>query len=194
MQPGQKVVVEAFGENPLDAIAHHLKLVDQLPPNPAELGPTDVLVAVKRAAVGWVDLLMTSGQYQHMPKPPYCPGLEYSGLVTHVGPDVRSFRPGDRVLSDGFFTGPRSLGPYQRWGGFAHYAVAPEKGLLRLPEGWSFAQGCNLLGNYETAYYCLVTCGRLQAGETIVIHGASGATGLAAVHIAKRLGATVIAT
>ena len=97
MQPGQKVVVEAFGENPLDAIAHHLKLVDQLPPNPAELGPTDVLVAVKRAAVGWVDLLMTSGQYQHMPKPPYCPGLEYSGLVTHVGPDVRSLRPGDRV-------------------------------------------------------------------------------------------------
>jgi NADPH2:quinone reductase len=63
-----------------------------------------------------------------------------------------------------------------------------------MPAGFSFDQGCNLLGNYETAYHCLIARGRLQAGETVLIHGASGSTGLAAVHVAKRLGATVIAT
>jgi NADPH2:quinone reductase len=64
----------------------------------------------------------------------------------------------------------------------------------RLPAGFSFDQGCNLLGNYETAYHCLVARGKLQVGETVLIHGASGSTGLAAVHVAKLLGATVIAT
>jgi NADPH:quinone reductase len=66
--------------------------------------------------------------------------------------------------------------------------------VLRIPGALSFDQACNLLGNYETAYHCLVARGRLQAGETVLIHGASGATGLAAVHLAKVLGATVIAT
>ncbi len=194
MQSGQQVIVEAFGETPMEAIAEHLTIVEQQPPERADLGPADVIVAVKSCAVGWVDLLMTSGQYQHMAKPPYCPGLEYSGEVVAVGSEVQNLRPGARVLSDGFFTGPRSLGPYQRWGGFANYAVAPERALIRLPTSWSFDQGCSFLSSYETAFYCLLTCGRLQAGETVVIHGASGATGLAAVHIAKLVGATVIAT
>ena len=91
-------------------------------------------------------------------------------------------------------TGPRSIGAYQGYGGFATYAVAPEAALIPLPACLSFDQGANLLGNYETAYHCLVARGRLQAGETVLIHGASGSTGLAAVHVAKTLGATVIAT
>ncbi len=194
MQAGQKIIIEAFGESPPEALAQHLRVVQQQPPSLAELGPDDVVVAVRSAAVGWVDLLMTSGQYQHMAKPPYCPGLEYSGVVVAKGQAVHEYEVGDAVLSDGFFTGPRSLGAYQQWGGFATYAVAPQKALLRLPPDWSFDQGCSFLSSYETAYYCLLTCGRLVAGETVVIHGASGATGLAAVHIAKHVGATVIAT
>jgi NADPH2:quinone reductase len=91
-------------------------------------------------------------------------------------------------------TGPRSPGDYQRYGGFAHFAVAPAVAVRKIPEGLSFDQACNLLGSYETAYHCLVKCGQLNAGETVLIHGATGATGLAAVHIAKLLGATVIAT
>ena len=108
--------------------------------------------------------------------------------------DRNRFSVGDRVLNDGFHTGPRSSGAYQSYGGFSTFAVAPQHGVFPVPAGFSFAQGCSLLGNYETAYHCLVANAQLQPGETVLIHGASGATGLAAVHISKLLGATVIAT
>jgi NADPH2:quinone reductase len=192
---GVRAVVEAFGETPLDAVERQLRLEAQAPPDPAELGASDVIVAVQSAQVGWVDLLMASGQYQHMAAPPYTPGLEYAGEVVWSGPAAAARWPvGARVIADGLMTGPRSLGPYQRWGGFASYAVAPAAALRSLPDGWSYDQGACLLGSYETAYHCLVARGGVTAGETVLIHGASGATGLAAVHIAKRLGATVIAT
>ena len=154
----------------------------------------DVVIAVKSASVGWVDLLMTSGQYQHPPQPPYTPGLEYAGVVAWVGPEVTHVRVGERVLVDRFLAGPRSHGDYQRYGGFATYGVAPREAVHPIPGELSFDQACNLLGNYETAYHCLVTRGRSRAGETVLIHGASGSTGLAAVHVAKLLGARVIAT
>jgi NADPH2:quinone reductase len=192
---GQKVVVSAFGETPLDAVEHHLGLVPMTPPDPASLSPRDVLVEIRSASVGWVDLLMTSGQYQHMPAPPYTPGMEYAGVVAWKGAEAGDrVAVGDAVLVDGFLAGPRSLGAYQRWGGWATYAVAPCEAVLRIPGELSFDQACNLLGNYETAYHCLVARGRLQPGETVLVHGASGATGLAAVHLAKLIGATVIAT
>ncbi len=129
---GLRVVVSELGETPADAIEHHVRVEEMLAPDPAELGPRDVLVEVRAASVGWVDVLMTSGQYQHVPSPPYTPGLEYSGVVLHKGPDAGDhIQVGDRVLSDGFSTGPRSLGDYQRWGGFATYAVAPDTALFR---------------------------------------------------------------
>ena len=188
---GRKVVVSRFAENPLDAIENWMAI--EAMDVPKSLGPNDVLVAIKSASVGWVDLLMTSGQYQHMPKPPYCPGLEYAGIVAAVGAEVRGRSVGDRVLVDGFLSGPRSLGGYQAWGGFATHALAPAEAVRTIPGQLDFDQACNLLGNYETAYHCLVTRGRLRAGETVLIHGASGSTGLAAVHVAKIVGATVIA-
>jgi NADPH:quinone reductase len=191
---GRRVIVSEYGESPLDAVDHFLSLVEQPPPDPAELGARDVVVAVKSAAVGWVDLLMSSGQYQHLVPPPYTPGLEYAGEVVWAGRDVRAVAVGDRVVGDPFAVGPRSLGAYQKWGGFASYAVAPEQGVIPLPARLSFDEGASLLGNYETAYHCLIHRGRLQAGETALIHGASGSTGLAAVHVAKLIGATVIAT
>ena len=194
--PGKQVVLAEYGEDPLDAVNNHLSIEAQQAPDPASLSPMDVVVAVRSAAVGWVDLLMSSGQYQHMVAPPYTPGLEYSGQVVWVGADVdpTKIKLGDSVLSDGLLTGPRSQGAHRKYGGFATYAVAPQQALIPLPEGFSFDQGCNLLGNYETAYHCLVACGGLQAGEVVLIHGASGSTGLAAVHLAKIIGATVIAT
>lgn len=196
MSSGHRVVVSQFGDNPLDAVERHASLEPMEPPDPARLGPRDVIVAIKSAAVGWVDLLMTSGQYQHMPQPPYCPGLEYAGVVAWMGGEVdaQKIAVGDPVMVDGFLAGPRSLGAYQAYGGFASYGVAPADAVRRIPGTMSFDQACNLLGNYETAYHCLVARARLAAGETVLVHGASGSTGLAAVHVAKLLGATVIAT
>ncbi|MSP93349.1 MAG: NADPH:quinone oxidoreductase family protein [Myxococcales bacterium] len=172
-----------------------MTLEPMAPPDVATLGPRDVVVRVHSAAVGWVDLLMSSGQYQHMPQPPYTPGLESAGTVAWRGPAVRSdVAEGDAVIVDGLLAGPRSLGAYQRWGGFATYVVAPDHAVIALPAALSFDQGAGLLGAYETAWHALVARGRLQPGETVLIHGAAGTTGLAAVEVARLLGATVIAT
>ncbi|MGZ3438330.1 MAG: NADPH:quinone oxidoreductase family protein [Polyangia bacterium] len=195
LKAGRRVVVARFAESPPEAIETVLSLEPMAPPDPSRLAARDVIVEVRSAAVGWVDLLMTSGQYQHMPKPPYTPGLECAGVVAWVGPEARGrIAVGDAVIVYGLLAGPRSLGAYQAWGGFASYVVAPVEAAIKIPGGLSFDQAAALLGSYETAYHCLVTRGRLQAGETVLIHGASGATGLAAVQVAKLLGATVIAT
>lgn len=192
LRAGRKAQITELGEVPMDAIEHHLEVVDQAVPDP-ERGD-DVVVAIRSAALNWVDLMMTSGQYQHLPKPPYTPGLEYAGVVVKVGPEVRELATGDRVMLDGLLAGPRSLGDHQRWGGFASYAVAPERALIPIPGPLDFDQAASLLGAYETAYHVLLHRGRIQKGETVLIHGASGATGLAAVDLAKRAGCRVIAT
>lgn len=194
LEPGSRVVVPAFAETPPEAI-DTLRLEPMQAPDPSALGPRDVIVRVRSAAVGWVDLLMTSGQYQHLPKPPYTPGLESAGEVAWAGAEAaREVAVGARVMVDGFQAGPRSVGGYQAYGGFASYVVAPVEAVRPIPGALSFDRAAALLGSYETAYHCLVTRGRVQPGETVLIHGASGATGLAAVQIAKLLGATVIAT
>ncbi|MFO1279608.1 MAG: NADPH:quinone oxidoreductase family protein [Burkholderiaceae bacterium] len=195
MTQGHQVVVGEFADNPMDAVAHHLSLQPMPQPDPARLAPHEVLIRIRSAAVGWVDLLMTSGQYQHMPEPPYTPGMEYTGevLATGAAVDPAQVQVGDRVLADGLQVGPRSGGRYRSQGGFATYAVLPASAALRLPDTLSFDEGSCLLGNYETAYHCLVVRGRLKAGETVLILGATGSTGLAAVHVAKLMGATVIA-
>ena len=190
---GRRVVVTEFGSDPADAIANNLVIEDQPPPDPATLAPHDVVIEIESAAVGWVDLLMSSGQYQHMASPPYCPGLEYSGRVVWAGPEAKGVAVGDAVMSDGIVTGPRSLGAYQSYGGFASYAVAPAKAVMPVPKALSFDQACNMSG-YETAYHCLMHRGQLQAGEVVLVHGSTGTTGLAAVQMAKTVGATVIAT
>ncbi len=186
-------MVTALGPTPLETFASHLRIEPQAPPTLASIAAEDVVVAVKSAAVGWVDLLMASGQYQHVPDPPYTPGLEYAGEVVAVGAAVEGLEPGARVVSDGLRTGPRSQGDYRRYGGFASYAVAPASALISLPASLSWDEGACLLGGYETAHHALVWRGRLRAGETALILGATGSTGLAAVSVAKLLGANVIA-
>jgi NADPH2:quinone reductase len=191
---GRRAIIHELGETPLEAVEHHLTLEPMARPEPSLLAPGDVLITVKSAAVGWVYLLMSSGQYQHVPSPPYTPGLEYAGEVCAVGAGVKDLAEGEKVLVDGFVAGPRSLGDYQASGGFASWAVVPREAVRRIPGGLSFDQAASLLGSYETAIHCLVARGRVQPGETVLILGASGATGLAAVQVAKLLGARVIAT
>ncbi len=180
---GRAAVVRALGARPLEA---PVAVEDQPMPEP---GPGEAVVEVRAANVNWVDVLMTSGQYQHVPEPPYTPGLEYAGVV------VRSERlpVGTPVLADGLATGPRSLGAHRRWGGFATWALAPVEALIPLPDGFSFEEGACFLGGAETAWHALVVRARLAAGETALVLGATGSTGLAAVQLAHRLGAKVIA-
>lgn len=193
---GIRAVVSELAENPSLGIQENVQIETQSVPDISQLKATDVLIAIRSSAVSWVDVLMTSGQYQHNPILPYTPGLEYAGTVAWKGaqvPDER-FTLGAAVYVACFTTGPRSSGDYQAFGGFASYAVAPMEAVYTMPSHFTFDEACNFAGNYETAYHCLVDCGQLLAGETILIHGASGATGLAAVQIAKLLGARVIAT
>lgn len=199
LAPGFRVVVSELAESPPEAIETVMSLQPMAAPDPATLGPSDVIIAVQSAAVGWVDLLMSSGQYQHMAKPPYTPGLESAGVVVWTGPEVRAPKDGgvsvgDRVIADGFRAGPRSLGAYQNYGSFATYVVVPVEAAIPIPGALSFDEAAGMLSSYETAYHCIVTRGRVTAGETVLVHGASGATGLAAVEVCKILGATVIAT
>ncbi|WP_051237607.1 NADPH:quinone oxidoreductase family protein [Ottowia thiooxydans] len=193
---GKRVVVTEYAESPQEAIEKFVHLVEQPAPDPASLKPHEVIVAIRSVAVAWVDLLMTSGQYQHMAPLPYTPGMEYAGDVLAVGSEVDPARcaVGDRVLADPMKIGPRSYGDYQGAGGFASYAVLPVDGVMKIPAELSYDDATGMLQAYETAYHCLVARGQLQSGETVLINGATGLTGLAAVQVAKLLGATVIAT
>ena len=107
---GHHVVVTEYGETPLDALDHFVRFEAQPAPDPASLSDTDVVLRVHTCAVGWVDLIMMSGQYQHMVAPPYTPGLEFAGEVAWTGSAVERVAVGDRVLADGFSAGPRSSG------------------------------------------------------------------------------------
>lgn len=193
---GNRINLPRYAASQEDAVENVLHLESMPIPDPKSLKSNEVLVAVKSSAVSFVDLLMLSGQYQHLLPLPCTPGLEYAGTIVAVGSEVQpdKFKIGDRVLSDFMLTGPRSKGQYQRDGGWASFAIAPDHALHRVPDGLSFDQACNFLANYETAYYALVTRGQVKAGETVLINGASGATGMAAVQMAKILGAEVIAT
>lgn len=190
-----RATVSAFAQSREDGVASSVVLDNSTDPAGLVLGAGDVLVEVKSAAVTYIDLLMLSGQYHHKPPLPYTPGIEYAGVVHAVGSAVTTWRPGDRVSNDFMRTGPRSTGGHQRWGGWARFAVAPADTLMRVPESMSFDMACNLLLNYETAVFAFNERVRLTAGETVLVTGATGAAGLAAVQVAKLLGAgTVIAT
>jgi NADPH2:quinone reductase len=141
-------------------------------------GAGELKVSLKARGVSYVDLLLIAGQYQAKRELPFIPGSEAAGVVTSVGAGVTSFKAGDRVLCDG---------------GFAEEAVVLADSLTRLPDTVSFEAAAAFRSNYMTAYYGLQR-GRLKAGEVLLVHGAAGGVGLAAVDMGKLLGATVIAT
>jgi len=153
----------------------HLVLRDVPSPSP---GPGEVKVALRARGVSFVDVLVIAGQYQTKREVPFIPGGEAAGVVVEVGSDVTHVVPGDRVLVPG---------------GYADEAVAPAARVIPLPDTVSFEAGAAFRSSYATAYYGLQR-GRLAAGEVLLVHGAGGGVGLAAVDVGKLLGATVIAT
>ena len=154
-------------------------LEEQAMPEP---GPGEVRVRIKAASLNFPDLLMTEGKYQLKPELPFVLGMEFAGIVDAVGEGVSGLAPGDAVAGG------------NRIGAFSEYAVVPAAALRRKPEAISFAAAASYGAAYLTAYVALVRRGNLQPGETLLVHGASGGVGLAAVDVGRLLGATVIAT
>ena len=145
-------------------------------------GPGEVLIKVHAASLNFPDLLLCQGKYQLKLEPPFTPGMDLSGTVAELGDGVETFKIGDAVCGGA------------RFGGFAEFAVANADGLQKKPDNLSFDAAASYSAAYLTAYVALVRRGRLQAGETLLVHGASGGVGMAAVDVGKLLGATVIAT
>jgi NADPH2:quinone reductase len=149
-------------------------------PDP-EPGPGEVLVRVEAAALNYFDTLIIRDKYQFKPALPFAPAAEVAGTVERLGVGTAGFSPGDRVMG------------YISWGGAAEKAVAKAEALARLPNNVPAEIGAGLSVTYGTAMHGLIDRGRLKSGETLVVLGASGGAGLAAVEVGARLGARVIA-
>lgn len=152
---------------------------DRMMPEP---GPGEVRLKVEAASVNFPDILLCQGKYQLKLEPPFVPGMDMAGIVDAVGGGVSGLAVGDAVAGGA------------RFGGFAEYAIARADALQAKPETMSFSEAAAYPAAYLTAYVALVRRANLQAGETLLVHGASGGVGLAAVDVGKLLGATVIAT
>ncbi len=162
--------------------ASALKLLDAPEPEPNHaLTPgSGVIVDVHAAGVSFPEVLQTRGEYQVKPPLPFIPGSEVGGVVRESPPDA-AVKTGDRVAA------------FCMLGGFAEVAVAPAYFTFKLPDALDFAQGASLVLNYHTAYFSLKLRGRLAEGETVLVHGAAGGVGTAALQVAKGLQAKTIA-
>jgi NADPH2:quinone reductase len=147
----------------------------------AQLAPGQVRVAIHAAGINFPDILMAAGEYQLKPPLPFTPGVEAAGKVIEVAGDVAGVAVGDRVIVK------------LRHGGYADEVVVTPSQLTPLPSTFDYAEGATFLAGHGTAYHALIDRGRLQPGEVLLVHGAGGGVGLAAVEIGKLLGATVIA-
>jgi len=142
-----------------------------------------VLVRVRAIGVNPYDTYMRAGTYAIKPPLPYTPGSDAAGTVEAVGPGITKVKPGDRVYTARTLTGA-----------YAEYTLALEEQVNRLPDNISFEQGAGVWVPYGTAYHALHHFAKARAGETVLVHGASGGVGTAAVQIARAIGMTVFGT
>jgi len=165
-------------------IARDFAPIDQLDyadwPEPQATGDT-VVIQSEAIGVNFPDGLLVQGLYQAKPPLPFVPGMEAAGRVVAVGPEVKRLKVGDRALA------------MLTHGGYAEKVGAPERLMMKLPDGMPAAEACALFGGYGTALHALRQRAELKSGETLCVLGASGLTGLSAVQIGKALGARVVA-
>jgi NADPH:quinone reductase len=147
----------------------------------APLAPGTVRVKLRAAGINFPDLLMIEGKYQHRPDLPFVPGMEAAGLVVETAPDVHAPATGQEVMVS------------MRTGGYAEEAVVPADQVVPLPVGFSFLEGATFLVAHLTAYHALATRAALAPGQLLLVLGAGGGVGLAAVQIGKALGGRIIA-
>ncbi len=146
-----------------------------------EPGPGQVRIAIRAASLNFPDLLTVQGKYQVKPPLPFVPGSEFSGTVEAVGEGVKHLQPGMPVAAIGSH------------GGFGTHAVVGAAGVIPLPPGFALTDGAAFAFTYGTSHHALIDRAQLQAGETVLVLGAAGGVGTAAVQIAKAAGARVIA-
>ena len=146
------------------------------------LKPNELRIEVQAASVNFPDLLMTEGLYQYKPETPFILGMESSGIVIEVGDDVKSFKIDDKVIVGG------------KTGSFAEEIVATEDLIRIKPDSLNWEQAASFTVAYLTAYVALVCRGNIESGESLLVHGAAGGVGLAAVDLGMHYGAKVIAT
>jgi len=144
-------------------------------------GPGQLLVAVKACSINYPDVLIIEDKYQFKPPRPFAPGSEVSGVVEAVGEGATGWVPGDRILATAVF------------GGLVEKIVVDANRGFRLPEGRSFAEGASLILTYGTTIHALLDRGHLKEGHTLLVLGAAGGVGLAAVELGKAFGARVVA-
>ena len=149
-------------------------------PTPA-IGDDDVLIDVHAVGVNYPDLLVIGGQYQVLPPRPFSPGKDAAGVVAAVGREVKSCQPGDRVVAQ------------LEYGAYAEQVVAKAASTFVIPDAMPFTDAAAMGLVYQTAHFALVERGGYRPGETVLVNGAAGGVGLAAVQIAKGFGATVLA-
>lgn len=166
------VLCNAYG--PIDDLT-----VEEVAPKPLEAG--QVRLKVGACGVNFPDVLITEGKYQFKPEPPFSPGGEVAGTVTEVAPDVTDVSVGDPVIATTI------------WGGFAEELVTTPDRLMRRPDTMDEVTAAGFAITYGTSYHALVQRAAIRAGETLLVLGASGGVGVAAIQIAKALGARVIA-
>ncbi|HSS62981.1 MAG TPA: NADPH:quinone oxidoreductase family protein, partial [Gammaproteobacteria bacterium] len=166
------VIVERFG--PLEEAA--VKEVG--PPTP---GPRQVLIEARNAGVNFPDLLMISGAYQVKPELPFTPGMEVSGVVCAVGEGVENFAPGQRVAA------------HVDHGAYAEQVLAPEASCYPIPDDISFEHAAALGLVYQTAHFALSERGHVSAGERVLVTGAAGGVGVAAIQLIKAYGGIAFA-
>jgi NADPH2:quinone reductase len=157
----------------------NLVIEDRPSPEPAA---DEICVAPEAWGLNYVDVIMVGGTYQLRPDLPFVPGGEAAGYVVAVGVEIEDIAIGDRVMTS------------HRPGAFAEIVVAKRNNVIPMPDAMPFDEASGFRAAFATAFHGLVQGGRLKAGETVLIHGAAGGMGLAAVQVAKQIGATVIAT
>ena len=154
-------------------------IVDEVPePRPA---PGEVVVAVRAIGINFPDVLIIEDKYQFKPERPFSPGAEISGIVEELGEGVKGLRPGDRVLA--------MLG----WGGMAEKVAVPAVDIFTIPGDIPFDEAAAFIMTYGTSYHALKERADLQPGETLLVLGAAGGVGLAAVQLGSAMGARVVA-
>jgi len=174
--------MKAIIDRPASTVAEGIEQLHVIlhPPTTPQLEPNQVLLTMHATCINYPDLLMLADGYQHKATFPFTPGLEYAGKITAIGVGVTNFKIGDRVMGNG--------------NGLSSHITVNSNAITTIPNNLSYIQAASFWVGFTTAYHCLIERGNLQKGEWLLVNGGTGGMGMAAILLAKQIGAHVICT